>query len=132
MKRNVREVGRPNTLRHPIHLNVIFEEDRVNDFRQMCHDNEISFSEGLRQLMEQELEKKEVGELPNPLGLPKPSNSYITNITQKPFQTDIREFMYRNKIIQLTKDLDIHTCKTISDNLSMVVEFKRTGRILLP
>lgn len=49
-------------------MTFYLNDSRVNDFRELCKKHGISVSEGLRQLMEQELEKNEIGAI-NPINI---------------------------------------------------------------
>ena len=68
MERKTR-MGRPREIKGGgVAMTLYLNQSRVDDFRKLCNEVGISVSEGLRQLMEQELEKKEQG-LSNPINI---------------------------------------------------------------
>jgi hypothetical protein len=78
--------GRPQTLRDRIPVLISFERDRYKEFEQQCIEGKISVSEGVRRLLEQELEKKAEGEV-NPL------NIIYHKQAEKPLQTDLTQWI---------------------------------------
>lgn len=84
-KTNVR-MGRPSTLHEPITKIIMVERGRLDEFALLCREKGISVSEGMRQLVEQELEKNAIGES-NPIRI-----RYGLE-ENKPFQTDLTPWL---------------------------------------
>jgi hypothetical protein len=69
LERKVR-MGRPREVKGGgCQMTFYMNSDRVNDFRKLCDELGLSVSEGIRQLMEQELEKNEIGQSSNPISV---------------------------------------------------------------
>lgn len=61
--------GRPREIKGGGKMITLYlDSARVEDFRKLCAELDISISEGIRQLVEQELEKNEAG-VENPIGI---------------------------------------------------------------
>lgn len=110
-------------------MTFYLNNSRVDDFRELCKKHGISVSEGLRQLMEQELEKNEVG-CANPLNIPYGlhSNKSTNGIT-----ISLDKFMDVNEVKELIKEIPNEVLgKFFNYNikkLSQQVQHKTTGRI---
>src|SRR5262245_19173664 len=116
---------RPKVIHEEVSKIHCFERDRYLEFEQLCKNEKISVSEGLRILIERELEKKAEGEeRTNPLNLPNSKYTYVLN-PKKDLQSDIRQFMRRNDIIKTAKNLKADECEIIANNLLRVSRFKR-------
>lgn len=89
--------GRPHIMRDRTQMLVSFERDRLLEFEEYCIENKISVSQGLRELLEEFLEKN--AERPtNPLNL-----QYSK---EQPIQTDLLSFMEQIPRIQEQKTLN--------------------------
>jgi hypothetical protein len=85
-KRKNKLGGRPQIMHDRTQMMISFERDRLKEFEEYCIENKMSVSQGLRELLEEFLEKKELGQL-NPLNIP------YTNDKQKPFQLTLEACM---------------------------------------
>ena len=69
LQRKKRQVGRPAES-YPLKITPLnLDPNKVKDFRELCDEKGISLSEGIRQLIDRELEneKNESGRLNNPI-----------------------------------------------------------------
>lgn len=79
---------RPKLIHEEVSKIHCFERDRYKEFEQLCKDEKISVSEGLRILIERELEKKAEGEdRTNPLNLPNITDTMYVLKPKKPSLT---------------------------------------------
>lgn len=62
MKTRYSRAGRPQQLHDRTSMMVTFERDRLREFEEQCQKHGVSVSEGIRQLIEEDLEKKELGD----------------------------------------------------------------------
>jgi hypothetical protein len=102
---------------------ISFERDRLREFEEQCTEANISVSEGVRQLVDQELEKKAEGECPNPCNI-----SYIT-YSNKSSQSDLRDWLPRKEAIDKAKKmpLGISDWKHLKETFQIIYDKKRTG-----
>jgi hypothetical protein len=101
---------------------ISFERDRLHEFEEQCNKDKISVSEGIRRLVEQELEKKELGEC-------NPANIHYGIVENKPLQSDIRYWLPRIEAIKMIKQsgLSHQELAHISKTFSIAADRKRTG-----
>ena len=85
-----------------ISMLISFERDRLREFEQQCDEQKISVSEGVRQLVEQALEKNVESDL-NPLNL-----SYNKQ-ENKPLQTDLIQWF--SHVDQTTEQNELNKIK---------------------
>ena len=114
MERKTR-MGRPREVKGGgTAMTFYFNQARIDDFRKLCDEIGISVSEGLRQLMEQELEKNEVGAI-NP-----------TNI-----QYGLRQ--YKNSVdVTLEKFIDMTDARKLAESIPIEnrsMAFKNTQKV---
>lgn len=79
---NELKMVRPKLLHEQVSKIHSFERGRYIEFEELCKEQDVSVSEGLRLLIERELEKKVKGEIvePNPLNLPRNTiDTYVCN-----------------------------------------------------
>jgi len=107
---------------------VSFERDRLREFEEYCTQSKISVSQGVRELLEEFLEKKALGESrePNPCHI-----SYITYTThqEKPSQSDLRDWLPRTQAIKRAKILPFSSGEWshIAETFNIIAQKKRTG-----
>lgn len=102
MKERNRLGGRPSILHDRTQMLVSFERDRLREFEEYCIENRISVSQGLRELLEEFLEKKGLGESREP----NPCHITYTNGKQKPFQLTLDSFRTREQTFITIKEMD--------------------------
>jgi hypothetical protein len=138
LKRKPSKVGRPKELSgigKPIMLYL--DGDRVGDFKRMCQDEYgISLSEGIRQLMDQELEKNAVGQS-NPIAVNYDFSAkrsigyntldyYLDNgfVTKQYWRKELEN--HPNEKLEKLEAFGL----TITETCRQVKHFKNTGRYL--
>ena len=101
-------MGRHKLLHEQISRIHSFERDRYKEFSELCKEQEVSVSEGLRNLIEKELEKKALGASreANPCNI-----SYITNITESKnyFQSDLMQWV--SHVDEVTEQNELNRIK---------------------
>lgn len=103
----------------------ISKAEMIEEATKMAKADGVSFSVFIISLLEQEVRKKAEGS-ENPIGV---LYNIYNNPKQKGLQSDIRNFMRRNDIIKIAKDLTSQECDIIASNLLRVSRFKREGVI---
>jgi hypothetical protein len=134
LERRASKVGRPREVKgvgKPIMLYL--DDARVSDFRRLCESEyNISVSEGIRQLMEQELEKNEVGQI-NPTNIQYGlRNKLVINNT---IMLTLDDFPIKSKNVKTIVDR-IPTEKlpiafAISRKLNQQIQFRQNGKITI-
>ena len=124
-------MGRHKLLHEQVSRMHSFERDRYREFEQLCKEKDVSVSEGLRMLIEGELEKKVKGDLvePNPLNLPRNTiDTYVCN-PKNPSQSDLREWLPRKEAINKAKriPLDVNDWRHLKETFQIIYDKKRTG-----
>lgn len=131
LERKAPRAGRPKEIKGIGKPTMLYlDETRLADFRKLCENEyKISMSEGLRQLIEQELEKNEVG-CANPLNL---SYGLHSNKSTNGITISLDKFMEVNEVKELIKEIPNEVLgKFFNYNikkLSQQVQHKTTGRI---
>lgn len=129
LERKIR-LGRPREVKGGgMAMTFYLNNDRVNDFKKLCEKYGISVSEGLRQLMEQELEKNEVG-TENPLNI---SYGLHNNKSTNDITINLDKFIDPKEAKELVKEIPNEALgKFFNYNvkkLSQQIQLKQTGRI---
>lgn len=117
--------GRPQLLHDRVPMLISFERDRLREFEEQCSNAKISVSEGVRQLVEQELEKKELGESQGA----NPCNLRYTVNTEKPLQSDLRQWIDRKEAIRMARTMNLSPQQwhSIKDNVVIIDRKVTTG-----
>ena len=113
-------MGRPSHLRNPKQTPIILERDRLAEFKELCQEQGLSVSEGIRQLIEGELEKKVIGGV-NPL------NITYHKQAEKPLQMGLDHWIKRSDAFESIKTMDPHFIENIGINMVVAARFKKTG-----
>lgn len=63
---NNKKYGRPPSLRNPVTVNIILEKDRMDEYKQILKERGLNLSEGIRRMIETQLQKNVEGsDIPN-------------------------------------------------------------------
>lgn len=129
LKRKVTVTGRPKEIKGGGKQMMLYlDNTRTEDFRKLCAETGITLSEGIRQLMEQELEKNEVGET-NPTNIQYGihANNNSVNLTLDKF---MRVDDARN-IVSKIAEQDLPKAHNNTRLIIQQIQFRQEGKITL-
>ena len=133
LERKAPKAGRPKEIKGIGKPTMLYlDETMLSDFKRLCADKyQISASEGLRQLIEQELEKNEVG-LNNPTNIPYGLHNkhiYVSGIS-----VNLDKFLDSKgakKIVEEIPREQIHTAFANSKKIFQQLQLKTEGKITI-
>jgi hypothetical protein len=112
-------MGRPNLLRNPVHVNIILEKDRMNEYKELLRERGFNLSEGIRKLIETQLQKNVEGsEIP----ILSNGQTEYNQVEQKPFECGL--LLWYEHITKIDSQQELNIIKGQAVTLSKKVDLR--------